>query len=61
MHKEAISIFKTLDSDDSGFIDFKEQKITRFLIDNISNMKTIKNQFKQLDPTGGGKINFKVF
>jgi len=50
-----------MDSDFSGFIDFKEYKITRFLIDGVANINLLKKEFCELDNTGRGKVYYKNF
>lgn len=57
LNQEAEPIFDLMDVDKSGYLDFKEQKKIRFLLDNVTSAKLLKSEFQQMDLSNKGCIS----
>lgn len=61
LQQEAEPIFDLMDVDRSGYLDFKEYKKIRFLLDNVTSAKLLKAEFQQMDVSGKGCISKSNF
>lgn len=61
LQKEISPIFDSMDGDNSGYVDFREYKMYRFLVDGVTNSYQLKREFMQLDFSNSGKISKSAF